>query len=159
MTEVRPLTSLTLENCTRSPAGMYPNKSTRLHIRKRKTRDVHAIPRAKLEQPIYKEILFRRVKRCRHMRNYWITASALVSTRMGRWPVCYSEVHTWNNSLQLHDFHIAEEYRGRGFGRQLMERVVSAARDAVCGSWFARPRTRTHLRSNFTNAWGLARGN
>jgi ribosomal protein S18 acetylase RimI-like enzyme len=41
-----------------------------------------------------------------------------------------SEVHTWNNSLQIHDFHIAEGHRGRGFGRQLMERVVSAARDA-----------------------------
>jgi len=41
-----------------------------------------------------------------------------------------SEVHKWNNSLQIHDFHVAEEFRGRGLGRQLMERVVSAARDA-----------------------------
>jgi ribosomal-protein-alanine N-acetyltransferase len=41
-----------------------------------------------------------------------------------------SEVHEWNNSVQIHDFHIAEPSRGRGLGRQLMERVVSAARDA-----------------------------
>jgi ribosomal protein S18 acetylase RimI-like enzyme len=41
-----------------------------------------------------------------------------------------SEVYRWNNSLWIHDFHIAEEYRGRGLGRQLMHAVENAARQA-----------------------------
>jgi ribosomal protein S18 acetylase RimI-like enzyme len=41
-----------------------------------------------------------------------------------------SELHLWNNTLQVHDFHIAEPYRGQGLGRLLMDRVEEAARAA-----------------------------
>jgi ribosomal protein S18 acetylase RimI-like enzyme len=38
-----------------------------------------------------------------------------------------SEVNDWNRSLRIWEFQVMEDYRGRGIGRALMERVVSKA--------------------------------
>jgi streptothricin acetyltransferase len=38
-----------------------------------------------------------------------------------------SEVNDWNRSLRIWEFQVMEDYRGRGIGRALMERVISKA--------------------------------
>jgi len=44
--------------------------------------------------------------------------------------IAIAELQTWNNTLWVHEFHLAPEYRGRGLGRGLMNSVVTAARAA-----------------------------
>ncbi|MBI4927249.1 MAG: GNAT family N-acetyltransferase [Anaerolineae bacterium] len=41
-----------------------------------------------------------------------------------------AEVHAWNHSLWVWEFHVDQAYRGQGLGRQLMERAAEAARQA-----------------------------
>jgi ribosomal protein S18 acetylase RimI-like enzyme len=38
-----------------------------------------------------------------------------------------SEVNDWNRSLRIWEFQVMEDYRSRGIGRALMERVISKA--------------------------------
>src|SRR5688500_15473335 len=38
------------------------------------------------------------------------------------------ELHAWNDSLWVHEFHIAENYRRQGLGRRLMHRVCHVAK-------------------------------
>lgn len=40
-----------------------------------------------------------------------------------------SEVHAWNASLWVQEFHIASAYQGQGIGRLLMERVIQYAQE------------------------------
>jgi ribosomal protein S18 acetylase RimI-like enzyme len=51
--------------------------------------------------------------------------------------IAISEPLMWNNSLRVHEFHVAEAYRGRGIGRLLMDQVAETAsaasfRTVVC---------------------------
>ena len=38
-----------------------------------------------------------------------------------------AEVHRWNRSLTVHEFHVVETHRGQGIGKRLMGRVVEKA--------------------------------
>jgi len=40
-----------------------------------------------------------------------------------------AEIHSWNNTLWIHEFHLAEGYRNQGIGRRLMQEVSQKARD------------------------------
>ncbi len=40
-----------------------------------------------------------------------------------------SEVHAWNASLWVQEFHIAAAYQGQGIGRRLMQRVIQHAQE------------------------------
>lgn len=44
--------------------------------------------------------------------------------------ILISEVHSWNQSLWVHEFHVAESHRNMGIGRRLMECVSEKAVDA-----------------------------
>lgn len=44
--------------------------------------------------------------------------------------IAIAERQDWNNSLWVWEFHVAEAYRGRGIGRQLMDVVVQKAQTA-----------------------------
>lgn len=48
--------------------------------------------------------------------------------------VCFTSFSTFSagNVLNIHDFCILEEYRSRGLGRMLMERIVSKAETLSC---------------------------
>jgi ribosomal protein S18 acetylase RimI-like enzyme len=41
-----------------------------------------------------------------------------------------AETRAWNNSLWVHEFHVAEAYRRQGIGRMLMEHAAAEARKA-----------------------------
>jgi ribosomal protein S18 acetylase RimI-like enzyme len=41
-----------------------------------------------------------------------------------------AEPYQWNNSLWVHEFHVAETYRGQGIGRQLMEFLAKTGKAA-----------------------------
>jgi ribosomal protein S18 acetylase RimI-like enzyme len=43
--------------------------------------------------------------------------------------VALLEVRHWNNSLHLHDLEVMPEFRGRGLGGMLLEKVLETARD------------------------------
>ena len=43
--------------------------------------------------------------------------------------IAISEKQTWNRSLWIWEFHVAESHRGKGIGRQLMERVAKEAKE------------------------------
>lgn len=40
-----------------------------------------------------------------------------------------AEPHTWNNSVWVWEYHVAENYRGQGIGRQLMEALAQKAKE------------------------------
>jgi ribosomal protein S18 acetylase RimI-like enzyme len=42
--------------------------------------------------------------------------------------IALTELHTWNASLWVQEFHVAPEYRGRGVGRRLMDTLTAHAR-------------------------------
>lgn len=44
--------------------------------------------------------------------------------------VAIAEPEGWNDTLRVWEFHVAECYRGRGIGRQLMDRLAERARPA-----------------------------
>lgn len=44
--------------------------------------------------------------------------------------VAIAEAHLWNQSLWMHEFHVAETHRGLGIGRRLMDRAVEKAKQA-----------------------------
>ncbi len=44
--------------------------------------------------------------------------------------VAIAEPEGWNDTLRVWEFHVAESYRGRGIGRQLMDRLAERARPA-----------------------------
>jgi ribosomal protein S18 acetylase RimI-like enzyme len=44
--------------------------------------------------------------------------------------VLIAELRRWNNSLWVWEFHVAQEYRGKGLGRGMMEQAAEAARAA-----------------------------
>jgi ribosomal protein S18 acetylase RimI-like enzyme len=44
--------------------------------------------------------------------------------------IALAEAQKWNRSLWVWEFHIAPSHQGRGIGRQLMERLVEAAKAA-----------------------------
>lgn len=41
--------------------------------------------------------------------------------------VALAEPRTWNNTLWIWEFHVAETHRGRGIGRRLMEHLAASA--------------------------------
>lgn len=41
-----------------------------------------------------------------------------------------AEPYPWNNSVWVHEFHVAETHRGQGIGRQLMEYLAETAKAA-----------------------------
>lgn len=43
--------------------------------------------------------------------------------------IALAEVHRWNRTLWVHELHVAEAYQSQGFGRRLIERLASAARE------------------------------
>lgn len=44
--------------------------------------------------------------------------------------IALAEAQAWNRTLWVWEFHVISEYRGRGIGRQLMERLASLAKAA-----------------------------
>ncbi|HEV8191646.1 MAG TPA: GNAT family N-acetyltransferase [Ktedonobacterales bacterium] len=42
--------------------------------------------------------------------------------------IALAEPQDWNQSLNVHEFHVAEEFQGQGLGRQLMEALIVHAR-------------------------------
>lgn len=44
--------------------------------------------------------------------------------------VALAEPHHWNNSLWVHEFHIATGYRSQGWGHLLMTKLIAAAQTA-----------------------------
>ena len=42
--------------------------------------------------------------------------------------IALTELHRWNASLWVQEFHVAPEYRGQGIGRRLMETLTDHAR-------------------------------
>lgn len=43
--------------------------------------------------------------------------------------IALGEAHTWNRTLWVWELHVAEEWRGRGIGRALVERLAAAGRE------------------------------
>ena len=41
--------------------------------------------------------------------------------------IAVAEPERWNDTLRIWEFHVVESYRGRGFGRQLMDRLAERA--------------------------------
>jgi GNAT superfamily N-acetyltransferase len=46
--------------------------------------------------------------------------------------IALSTVQEWNQSFWLHEFHVQENWRGRGVGRQLMDAVKDKAQAIAC---------------------------
>ncbi|MBE2271408.1 MAG: GNAT family N-acetyltransferase [Anaerolinea sp.] len=46
--------------------------------------------------------------------------------------IALSTLQDWNRSFWLHEFHVRENYRGQGAGRQLMNAVKEKARSREC---------------------------
>ncbi|MFW9918044.1 MAG: GNAT family N-acetyltransferase [Candidatus Thorarchaeota archaeon] len=46
--------------------------------------------------------------------------------------IAIAEAHLWNKTLWIWEFHIDQEYRGKGIGSQLMEHMTSVGRKAGC---------------------------
>jgi ribosomal protein S18 acetylase RimI-like enzyme len=130
MTAIRPLTTLTLDELQRVASGYVSEQKYDVAHTETDDEITFSIKLIQLEQPYLKEYSFDLEtlgSYTAHLANGFCFGVYEDGDLAG---LAVSEVHKWNNSLQIHDFHVAEEFRGRGLGRQLMERVVSAARDA-----------------------------
>src|SRR4051794_21656713 len=130
MTEIRPLASLTLDELHRVASGYVSEQKYDVNHSETDDEVTFSLNLIQLDQPYIKKYSFGEETLRAYtalLGNGFCFAIYEAGALAG---LAISEVHQWNNSLQIHDFHIAEGHRGRGFGRHLMERVVLAARDA-----------------------------
>lgn len=130
MAEIRPLTSLTLDELHRVASGYVSQQRYAVSHFETENAVTFTLLLTQLEQPYVKRYSFNEdtIQAYRALLGNGFCFGLYENESLIG--LAISEVHTWNNSLQIHDFHIAEEYRGRRLGRQLMEQVVSAARHA-----------------------------
>jgi ribosomal protein S18 acetylase RimI-like enzyme len=129
MIEIRPLTELNLDDLHRVASGYVSDERYAVDHSETDELISFTLRREKLSTSYVKKYEFNTdtIKAYRpHLENGFSFA-VYDGDLIG---LAVSELHQWNNSLWIHEFHIAEPYRRRGLGKQLMERVAEAARDA-----------------------------
>jgi ribosomal protein S18 acetylase RimI-like enzyme len=127
MIEIRSLDSLTLDDLHRVASGYVSDHEYRLiHNESLEsiTFDLRLVP---LEQPYIKKYSFDADTMAVYeplLGNDFCLGVYDGDLLVG---LAICEVHFWNNSLWVHEFHIAEKYRGQGLGRRLMHRICHVA--------------------------------
>jgi ribosomal protein S18 acetylase RimI-like enzyme len=130
MIEIRPLTHIMLDDLERIANGYVSDLKYEV-IHKNVDGVITFTLRPKMvESPYVKKFAFNQesLDQYRHFVSHPFSFGAYDDERLVA--IAISEPLLWNNSLRVHEFHVAEIYRGRGIGRLLMSQVAEAARAA-----------------------------
>jgi ribosomal protein S18 acetylase RimI-like enzyme len=128
MIEIRALDSLTLDDLARVASGYVSDHEYQvLHNETPEviTFELRLVP---LEQPYIKKYVFDADTMAAYEPLLGNDFSFGVYDDDVLIGLAVCEVHAWNNSLWVHEFHIAENYRLQGLGRRLMHRICHVAK-------------------------------
>jgi ribosomal protein S18 acetylase RimI-like enzyme len=127
--ELRPLTQLTLTDLQRVGSGYISDSTytvTRIEADNGVTFDLQ---RVQLQEPYSQHYAYETeaVRRYGEICTMGYSFGAYADDALVG--VIIAEALPWNRSLSVREFHVAETYRRRGIGGELMARVVSKARE------------------------------
>ncbi|MCX6049231.1 MAG: GNAT family N-acetyltransferase [Chloroflexi bacterium] len=128
MFEIRPLTQINLDDLTRIASGYTADSKYVVHYHDSVTHTAFELVLTKLDQPYVKA--YDHFDAATAQRYGEILASGY---SFGAFDgeqlvgLLIAEPQSWNNSVVVCEFHVAETHRRRGIGRRLMEGVAAQA--------------------------------
>jgi streptothricin acetyltransferase len=129
MLEIRPLTKILAADLARVTGPYTCTDTYRVAYSDSETQTGFTLELVPLETPFVGQYM--------HMDAAWIDAYlSQADVALGAFQddmlvgVLIAETRAWNNSLWVHEFHVAAEVRQQGIGRALMEHAVAKARQA-----------------------------
>jgi ribosomal protein S18 acetylase RimI-like enzyme len=131
MIEIHPLTSLTATDLKRIASGYSSDSKYAVVYTDSETRAFIDLQLVTLEEPHIGKYDHYDDETLRHYTQVFDKGYSFAAYDGDRLiGLIIAEPHLWNHSLWVCEFHVAETYRQRGIGRQLMECAAEKARQA-----------------------------
>jgi len=143
MVEITVLTQLVVDDLKRVITGYTSPYKYALHKTEGDDQTIVQLQLVSLERPYVKQfdeyLAAETLAGYRRLLEYGLSFGAYQGERLVG--LALAEPQTWNNSLWVWEFHIAEPHRGRGIGRQLMEFLAEKGKAAGLRAIFCETQT------------------